>query len=88
MWNNQSPVIVGGGYLPNNIYQAVDGSYQKWDVVVAFGRWFISNPDLVFRVKNGVPLTPYKRETFYVAKSNEGYNDYDFSQGFLEAAKA
>ncbi|KAM0284056.1 hypothetical protein ACHAO9_009386 [Fusarium lateritium] len=88
MWNNQSPVIVGGGYLPDNVYQAVDGSYKKWDVVVAFGRWFISNPDLVFRVKNGVPLTPYKRETFYTAKMNEGYNDYGFSQGYLEATKA
>ncbi|KAF4990265.1 hypothetical protein FGRMN_8573 [Fusarium graminum] len=88
MWNNQSPIIVGGGYLPENIHQAVDGSYQKWDVVVAFGRWFISNPDLVYRVKNGVPLTPYRRDGFYTAMSNEGYNDYAFSEGFLEATKA
>ncbi|KAF4965611.1 hypothetical protein FSARC_6598 [Fusarium sarcochroum] len=88
MWDNQSPVIVGGGYVPDNVYQAVDGSYKKWNVVVAFGRWFISNPDLVFRVKNGVPLTSYQRETFYTAKSDVGYNDYPFSQGFVEASKA
>ncbi|KAJ4264302.1 hypothetical protein NW762_005498 [Fusarium torreyae] len=88
MWDNQSPIIVGGGYVPNNVYGAVDGSYKNWDVIVAFGRWFISNPDLVFRVKNGVPLTPYQRETFYTAKSNVGYNDYPFSQGFVEASKA
>ncbi|KAF5022181.1 hypothetical protein F66182_5768 [Fusarium sp. NRRL 66182] len=88
IWDNQSPVIVGGGYIPDNVYQAVDGSYQKWDVVVAFGRWFISNPDLVFRVKNGVPLTPYQRETFYTPKANEGYNDYAFSPAFVEASKA
>ncbi|KAL6916986.1 hypothetical protein FSST1_008481 [Fusarium sambucinum] len=89
LWNNQSPVIVGGGYLPNNVSEAVDGgSYKKWDVVVAFGRWFISNPDLVYRVKNGIPLTPYKREFLYAAKSESGYNDYSFSRGFVEATKA
>ena len=88
MWDNQSPVIVGGGYLPENVSEAVDGRYNKWDVVVAFGRWFISNPDLVYRVKNGVQLTPYKREFFYAARSEMGYNDYAFSQGFVEAARA
>ncbi|QPC59270.1 hypothetical protein HYE67_001501 [Fusarium culmorum] len=88
MWNNQSPVIVGGGYLPENVSPAVDGSYKGWDVVVAFGRWFTSNPDLVYRVKKGIPLTPYKREYFYAAKSELGYNDYSFSQGFVEATKA
>ncbi|KAL6355262.1 hypothetical protein LRP88_11511 [Fusarium phalaenopsidis] len=92
-WDNQSPVMVAGGYLPHNIYQAVDEQYKKWDVVVAFGRWFVSNPDLVFRVKNGVPFTPYKRELFYAFKSNEGYNDYAFSDEFIywskvEAVKA
>jgi NADPH2 dehydrogenase len=88
LWNNQSPVIVGGGYLSDNVSEAVDGSYKEWDVVVAFGRWFISNPDLIYRVKNGIPLTPYKREFFYAAKSESGYNDYSFSQGFIEATKA
>ncbi|UZP38530.1 hypothetical protein NXS19_006346 [Fusarium pseudograminearum] len=88
MWDNQSPVIVGGGYLPENLSAAVDGSYKRWDVVVAFGRWFTSNPDLVYRVKKGIPLTPYKREYFYAAKSELGYNDYSFSQGFVEATKA
>ncbi|KAF5980954.1 putative NADPH2 dehydrogenase chain OYE2 [Fusarium bulbicola] len=88
MWDNQSPVIVGGGYIPDNVYDAVDGSYKKWDVVVAFGRWFISNPDLVFRLKYGVALTPYQRDTFYAPKTDKGYNDYTFSQRYLEAIKA
>lgn len=86
-WDNQSPVMVAGGYLPHNVFQAVDGQYKKWDVIIAFGRWFISNPDLVFRVKNGVPFTPYKRELFYAFKSNEGYNDYAFSDEFTGLAK-
>ncbi|RBQ79825.1 hypothetical protein FVER14953_08460 [Fusarium verticillioides] len=88
MWDNQSPVIVGGGYIPDNVYDAVDESYKKWDVVVAFGRWFISNPDLVYRLKYGVPLTPYQRDTFYARKTDKGYNDYTFSQRYLEATKA
>ncbi|RTE78957.1 hypothetical protein BHE90_006560 [Fusarium euwallaceae] len=86
-WDNQSPVMVAGGYLPHNTAQAVDEQYKKWDVVVAFGRWFVSNPDLVFRVKNGVPFAPYKRELFYTFESNEGYNDYAFSDEFIHSAK-
>ncbi|KAJ4180061.1 hypothetical protein NW767_014489 [Fusarium falciforme] len=81
-WDNQSPVVVAGGYMPDSVLQTVDERYQKWDVVIAFGRYFISNPDLVFRVKNGVPLAPYNRTTFYVNKSNAGYNDYAFSDEF------
>ena len=32
---------------------------------VAFGKLFISNPDLPRRFRNGDPLTPWKSETFY-----------------------
>jgi 2,4-dienoyl-CoA reductase-like NADH-dependent reductase (Old Yellow Enzyme family) len=32
---------------------------------VAFGRYFISNPDLVRRVALGAPLNRYDRDTFY-----------------------
>jgi NADPH2 dehydrogenase len=84
-WDNQSPVIVAGGYTPDNAAAALDGHYKKWDIGIAFGRYFISNPDLVFRVKNGVPFTPYNRETFYLKKSNTGYNDYEFSEQYAVA---
>ncbi|KAF7557366.1 hypothetical protein G7Z17_g686 [Cylindrodendrum hubeiense] len=84
-WNNQSPVFVAGGYTPESATEALDGRYKNWDIGVAFGRHFISNPDLVFRAKNGVPFTPYNRDTFYVKKSNTGYNDYAFSDEFLAA---
>ncbi|KAH6896511.1 NADPH dehydrogenase [Thelonectria olida] len=87
-WDNQSPVIVAGGYTPDDAAVATDEIYKKWDVAIAFGRYFISNPDLVFRVKNGVPFTPYSRETFYIKKSNAGYNDYEFSEQYAVAAGA
>ncbi|KAJ5606809.1 hypothetical protein N7537_003428 [Penicillium hordei] len=46
---------------------------------VVFGRYFISNPDLPRRLKDGLPLTPYDRTTFYGADPAEkGYTDYPF----------
>jgi 2,4-dienoyl-CoA reductase-like NADH-dependent reductase (Old Yellow Enzyme family) len=46
---------------------------------VAFGRLFIANPDLPRRLKEGLPLNPYDRSTFYGADPPEkGYTDYAF----------
>lgn len=46
---------------------------------VAFGRLFIANPDLPRRLKEGLPLNPYDRSTFYGANPPEkGYTDYAF----------
>jgi N-ethylmaleimide reductase len=42
---------------------------------IAFGRLFISNPDLPERLRRGAPLTPYNRATFY-GGGPEGYVDY------------
>lgn len=42
---------------------------------IAFGRYFISNPDLPERLRHGAELTPYNRATFYGGGS-EGYTDY------------
>jgi N-ethylmaleimide reductase len=43
--------------------------------IIAFGRYFISNPDLPERVGRGVPFAPYDRATFY-GGGVEGYTDY------------
>jgi N-ethylmaleimide reductase len=42
---------------------------------VAFGRSFISNPDLPERFRRGWPLNPYDRATFYGGDAR-GYIDY------------
>ncbi|MBR0751904.1 alkene reductase [Bradyrhizobium jicamae] len=42
---------------------------------IAFGRFFISNPDLPRRLQRGYPLTPYNRATFYGGEER-GYTDY------------
>ncbi|KAL6949120.1 hypothetical protein ACO0QE_001610 [Hanseniaspora vineae] len=43
--------------------------------LLAYGRYFISNPDLVERLEKGLPLTQYDRDTFYT-KERKGYTDY------------
>lgn len=47
-----------------------------------FGRYFTSNPDLVFRVKTGVKLAKYERSTFYNVTNKKGYIDWPFSKEF------
>ena len=86
IWGRTSPVLVAGGFKPDSAKRVVE-EYKGNDVAVVFGRYFISNPDLPFRVLNGVDLAPYNRETFYKAKSPEGYSDYPFSPEW-ESVKA
>lgn len=42
---------------------------------VSFGRWYISNPDLVEKFQTGRALTPWNESTFY-GGSEIGYTDY------------
>ncbi len=49
---------------------------EKGDAdAIAFGRYFISNPDLPERIRVGAAFTPYNRATFYTS-GPEGYIDY------------
>lgn len=43
--------------------------------LVAFGKAFISNPDLVERLRNNAPLNPWDSSTFY-GGDERGYTDY------------
>ncbi|EJU01876.1 FMN-linked oxidoreductase [Dacryopinax primogenitus] len=46
--------------------------------VIVYGRYFLSNPDLPLRLKEGIPLSKYDRRTFYLVgpDKTEGYIDY------------
>lgn len=48
-----------------------------------FGRWFISNPDLVRRLREGLPLAEYDRSRFYgpFEDAERGYVDYPEFEG-------
>ncbi|PWY70909.1 FMN-linked oxidoreductase [Aspergillus heteromorphus CBS 117.55] len=78
------PVLLAGGYTAELARRVVDEQRRDRDVVVVFGRHFIANPDLPFRIRTGVELTPYKRESFYTPLVLTGYTDYAFSREFLE----
>ena len=43
--------------------------------LIAFGKPFISNPDLVERLKQGAPLNAFDKATFYGGGA-KGYTDY------------
>lgn len=80
-YSNASPVLVAGGYDGDSAARAVDTEYQKHNVVVAFGRPFISNPDLPFRVKNGISFSPFDPADMYT-QTAKGYTDYRSSEEF------
>ncbi|KAH7103563.1 NADPH dehydrogenase [Auriculariales sp. MPI-PUGE-AT-0066] len=74
-------LIVAGGYTAQTAAtRATDADLGGEDVVIAFGRYFISNPDLPARVLKGIPLAKYDRTTFYKRESPVGYTDYPFAE--------
>lgn len=79
----RNPVLIAGGFKPDSAHNLVDKQYPNKDVVVVFGRYFISTPDLVFRLQKGIELNPYNRDTFYLPMQAEGYTDYPFSKEYL-----
>jgi len=81
-WGNISPVLLAGGFTAALAKQAADEEYKDKDVAIVFGRYFISNPDLPFKIQKGIELTPYDRETFYKTGSRDGYTDYPFHKDF------
>ncbi len=70
----------------DSAYRAVDKEYKDSDIATVFGRWFITNPDLVFRVKNRLEFTLYDRNKFYNKKEEDGYTTWSFSKEFKRAA--
>ncbi|KAH7303281.1 hypothetical protein B0I35DRAFT_446894 [Stachybotrys elegans] len=79
--------LIAGGYTPELARELVDDKYPDMNMIVMFGRYFTSNPDLVFRVRHGVPLTHYRRDRFYVPGTlqgtEEGYLTFPLSDEFL-----
>jgi len=70
------PLISAGAFTP---LTAPDHANETGDLV-AFGRYFISNPDLPKRIRKGVALTPYNRDTFYLPEQAQGYIDYPIAE--------
>jgi N-ethylmaleimide reductase len=67
-------LISAGGFTGETANAAVAEGHAD---AIAFGRIFISNPDLPRRLRHGFPITPYNRATFYGGEE-AGYTDYPF----------
>ncbi|KAF5196686.1 12-oxophytodienoate reductase [Thalictrum thalictroides] len=67
--------IVAGGYDREEGNKAIADNYAD---LVAYGRWFLSNPDLPKRFELNAPLNKYNRETMYISDPVRGYVDYPF----------
>src|SRR5436305_1640852 len=71
------PIVKGklnsaGGFEPDTAESAVSSGMVD---AVAFGRYFVSNPDLPRRIREKLPLAAYNRDTFYTFDAL-GYTDY------------
>jgi len=67
-----------GAWMLNNGYTDKAGAQAALDAgadIVAFGRPYIANPDLVARLRQDAPLNTPDRATFYGGGA-EGYTDY------------
>ncbi|KAL9948281.1 hypothetical protein D7B24_003227 [Verticillium nonalfalfae] len=83
----EGPLLIAGGYTPQTARRLVDEDFPDKDIVVGFGRFFISTPDLPFRIKTGLELNKYNRDTFYTPMSTVGYTDYPFSKEFINQSQ-
>jgi N-ethylmaleimide reductase len=74
-------LITAGGFTGEAAEAAIAAGHAD---AIAFGRIFISNPDLPRRLQQGYPLTPYNRATFYGGEE-KGYTDYPEHDEMAEA---
>lgn len=72
-------LIAAGGFEPATAEEIVEKCVVD---AVAFGRYFVSNPDLPSRIREGLPLSDYDRNTFYTFDAH-GYTDYPVYEPLL-----
>ena len=73
----KGPWIANNGYDKDSAEQAIDSGYAD---MIAFGRAFIANPDLVERLRLGVALSDLDPDTLYGGGA-KGYTDYPSVSG-------
>jgi N-ethylmaleimide reductase len=65
-------LVLSGGYNKETAEKDLKSGFAD---LIAFGKPFISNPDLVQRLENGWPLAKWDSSTFYT-EGEKGYTDY------------
>jgi NADPH2 dehydrogenase/N-ethylmaleimide reductase len=66
------PLILNDGFDATSAEAALAAGQGE---AISFARHFIANPDLVERLRQGLPLNKFDRRTLYTAGA-AGYNDY------------
>ncbi|KAF5310223.1 hypothetical protein D9619_010253 [Psilocybe cf. subviscida] len=83
LWSRHGKrLITAGGYTRESGLKAAE---EKGDLV-AYGRLFISNPDLPYRLMKNLPVDKGDRSRYYSRASidSKGYTDYPISPALLE----
>ena len=70
------PIMGNCGYTRETAEAAIQGKHAD---LIAFGRPYISNPDLVERFRHGSPLTPPDDMTTWFSFEKEGYTDFSLA---------
>ncbi|KAI0051176.1 NADH:flavin oxidoreductase/NADH oxidase [Auriscalpium vulgare] len=73
IWGNRRIISAGGYNRASGIVAA-----EKTGNLIAYGRAFVANPDLVHRLKEDLPLNPSNRATYFT-EGPVGYTDYPFA---------
>ncbi|KAH9901468.1 NADH:flavin oxidoreductase/NADH oxidase [Cubamyces lactineus] len=68
------PLVSSGRFTRETAIERAEATGE----LIAFGRLFISNPDLPHRLREDLPLARWDRTLFYVPEKPEGYIDYPF----------
>jgi len=79
IWGKDKPIIFAGGFTPAKTDLVLEQDYPDYQALVAYGRHFISTPDLVQRLRTGTELNKWDRTTFYGGGAI-GYTDYPFAE--------
>lgn len=79
MWGMTSPVILNYGFDATSAIEAIDRYMGVADIAVAIGAPFMSNPDLIYRIKKGIPLMLPDRSKSHSVIDPDGYITYPFS---------
>lgn len=89
--NTHTKLITAAGYAPKSAFEvfAKNNSAHRVHDAVGFGRWFISNPDLVYRLQHQLPLNTYNRNSFYTQPTQLpdgtiGFDEKTFDVGFTD----
>ncbi len=69
-------LIYAGKYDTERAEQALT---EGWADMIGFGRPFVANPDLPYRLANNVPLNEHNPDTLF-GGGEKGYTDYSFAK--------